>query len=304
MIHLANLEYHSLASLPLRPPPASPSKEDDDLSGDSASESELYSDSDSDWDEPLEQVLRFTTLAELDDHRPDLDEKAKCLKRGKNACIFMDTPDPVVCHIIPYSWNDTKEHNNATGGVKRGGGSLLSFNIDLDALHICNPLELGATDKSWNMISLDRELYDRWSKGHCAFKCLGFEVTEGGGAKVTLQFWWMPQTKRRCGQAIDIVNTNDDNDWYALIEELKEFHARGNPPSTLGDEANHLVTKSGASLQSGYLIYLQIPEQGAVLFKQAMEIQWASILFTSLSGAAGSPELMFLGDPENGYENY
>ncbi|KAF5657167.1 hypothetical protein FHETE_10617 [Fusarium heterosporum] len=288
MIHLANPRNNDTVSLPLRPR-LEPSPEGDDVlpANSSFEVPELYSDPDSDSEELLEQELRFTTLEELEDHYPDVDEKAKCLQRDKNVCIFMGTPDPIACHIIPYSWNDTKEHNNATGEVKWGGESLLSFSIDLDALHICNPLELGATDKAWNMVSLDR-----------------IEATEGGKAKVTLQFWWMPQIKRRCGKAMDIINTNDGNDWHTLIEELKEFHARGNPSPILGGEMVRLITKSGASLRSGHLIHLQMPEQDATRFKQAMEVQWTSILFTSLSGAAGSPELLCLSDPEDGYESY
>ncbi|KAL7765620.1 hypothetical protein ACKLNR_003536 [Fusarium oxysporum f. sp. zingiberi] len=106
----------------------------------------------------------------LNDHVRDLVEEAKCLERDGNSCVMLGTVDPMVSHIIPYTWWDTKEHGNTTGDIKFRGPSLLSVNLLGGNYYVYNQHELRGTDKLWNMICLHPDLHELWARGYCGFK--------------------------------------------------------------------------------------------------------------------------------------
>ncbi|KAF5605725.1 hypothetical protein FPANT_1128 [Fusarium pseudoanthophilum] len=253
--------------------------------------SESDSESDPDmtftWDTPI-----FRTNLKLDDHVRDREEEAKCLERDGKACVVLGTENPRVSHIIPYTWNDTKEHNNTTGDIKMRAPGLFRLNINGAASYVCNPHELGGTDKVWNMMCLHPELHKLWAKGYCAFKHICTEHCDEDKSKVTLQFRWMPQIKKRLGQEIDVRGTGPGSDWQQRIEELNAFHSQGNPPPAPCQEALRHLTVFGDPLLSGQLIHIHMPTDDTKRFGEVIDIQWACILFTALVGAAGNPELL------------
>ncbi|KAH7178365.1 hypothetical protein DER46DRAFT_570008 [Fusarium sp. MPI-SDFR-AT-0072] len=174
------------------------------------------------WDIPM-----FRTNLKLNDHFRDLVEEAKSLERDGNSCVVLDTANPMVSHTIPYAWNDTKRHNNTTGDIKFRGPGLLSVNLLGGSCYVCNPHELGGTDRVWNMICLHPDLHKLWARGYCGFKYIFTETSNENESKVMLQFRWMSQTKKRLGQEIDISGTSPGSDWRQLIDELNLFHDQG-----------------------------------------------------------------------------
>jgi hypothetical protein len=142
------------------------------------------------------------------------------------------------------------------------------------------------------MICLHPEVHELWSKGYCAFKYIYTKTSNGNESEVTLQFRWMPQTKKRFGQEMDIHDTGSGSDWQQLIAELNVFHDQGSPPPAPCEGALRHLTKSGEPVLSGHLIHIHMPTDETKRFKEVIDIQWACILFTALSGAAGSPELL------------
>ncbi|KAI1025147.1 hypothetical protein LB504_009841 [Fusarium proliferatum] len=239
------------------------------------------------WDTPV-----FGTNLKLDDRVRDREEEAKYLDRDGKTCVVLGTANPMVSHIIPYTWNDTKEHNNMTGDIKVRARGLFRANLSGAARYVCNPQQLGGTNKVWNMMCLHPELHKLWAKGYCAFKYIRTENSNENESKVTLQFRCMPQIKKRLGQEIDIHDTGPGSDWQQWIEELNVFHSQGSPPPTPCQEALRHLTKSGDPLLSGHLIHINMPPDDTKGFAEVIDIQWACILFTALVGATGNPELL------------
>jgi hypothetical protein len=241
----------------------------------------------------------FGTNLKLNDHVRDLVEEAKCLERDGNYCVVLGTVDPMVSHIIPYTWWDTKEHGNTTGDIKFRGPGLLSVNLLGGNCYVYNPHELRGTDKVWNMICLHPDLHKLWARGYCRFKYIFTETSNENESKVTLQFRWMPRTKKRLVQEIAISGTGHGSDSRQLIDELNLFHDQGNPPPVSCEGALRHLTRSGKPLPSGYLIHINMQTDETKRFKEAIDIQWACILFAAFSGAAGNPELPSRQNPDD-----
>ncbi|EMT66520.1 hypothetical protein NOF04DRAFT_22256 [Fusarium oxysporum II5] len=241
----------------------------------------------------------FGTNLKLNDHVRDLVEEAKCLERDGNSCVVLGTVDPMVSHIIPYTWWDNKEHGNTTGDIKFRGPGLLSVNLLGGNCYVYNPHELRGTDKVWNMICLHPDLHKLWARGYCGFKYIFTESSNENESKVTLQFRWMPRTKKRLGQEIDISGTGHGSDRRQLIDELNLFHDRGNPLPVSCEGALRHLTRSGKPLPSGYLIHINMQTDETKRFKEAIDIQWACIMFAAFSGAAGNPELPSRQNPDD-----
>ncbi|EWZ01015.1 hypothetical protein FOYG_00716 [Fusarium oxysporum NRRL 32931] len=227
------------------------------------------------WDMPM-----FGTNLKLNDQVRDLVEEAKCLERDGNSCVVLGTVDPMVSHIIPYTWWDTKEHGNTTGDIKFRGPGLPSVNLLGGNCYVYNPHELRGTDKVWNMICLHPDLHKNESK-------------------VTLQFRWMPRTKKCLGQEIDISDTGHGSDSRQLIDELNLFHDQGSTPPVSCEKSLRHLTRSGKLLPSGYLIHINMQTDETKRFKETIDIQWACILFAVFSGAADNPELPSRQNPDD-----
>lgn len=109
----------------------------------------------------------------------------------------------------------------------------------------------------------------------------------------------MPRTKKCLCQEIDISGTGHGSDSRQLIDELNLFHDQGNPPPVSCEGALRHLTRSGKPLPSGYLIHINMQTDETKRFKEAIDIQWACILFAAFSGAAGNPELPSRQNPDD-----
>ncbi|KAF5562564.1 hypothetical protein FNAPI_3138 [Fusarium napiforme] len=253
-----------------------------------------YSDVDSgDMDVDFKKLLRrhARTIPTLEDHLRDEAEAVKCRSRDGNICVVTGKPNPKTYHILPFTCNDTVNHNNNTAYVKTGAGILLLKDISAQAPYVSNSRALGGSDKAWNQLCLDPELYSWWAKGYCAFKFMGSQDIGEGKKMVTLQFRWMPQIKKRPGTTMNIHGTGPENDWLNLMAELDTFHAQHQPPPTIEGSILRTTTKSGAPLRSGHLVHISLPKEDVERLEVVITLQWCSILFMALIGAAGDPEM-------------
>ncbi|KAF4958869.1 hypothetical protein FGADI_2071 [Fusarium gaditjirri] len=253
-----------------------------------------YSDVDSDdMDVDLKRLWRkhTRTIPSLKDHVRDEAEAARCRVRDGNICIVTGKPNPKTYHIIPFTCNDTVKHNNKTEDVREGAERLVLNSFGMEAGFVVNPRTLGGSDKEWNQICLDPELYSWWAKGYCAFKFMGSQNVGEGKEMATLQFRWMPLIRKRPYTMMNIHGTGPENDWLNLMDELDTFHAQHQPPPTIGDRTLRATTKTGALLRSGYLINICLPKDDVKRFEVAVDLQWYSIIFMAFISAAGNPEM-------------
>ncbi|KAF4981530.1 hypothetical protein FZEAL_2679 [Fusarium zealandicum] len=141
-----------------------------------------------------------SSIKRIEKHYLDDAERAKCLQRDGNVCVVTGAPEPGVYHIAPFTWNDTQAHIRKTRKLASGRGLIHEGDFLTRAVYLDDPNHQGSSDKTWNMICLDPQLYSWWANGYCAFKCLGVESAGSDEVNVTLEFRWMPQTKTRFGQ--------------------------------------------------------------------------------------------------------
>ncbi|KAH7002261.1 hypothetical protein EDB80DRAFT_894357 [Ilyonectria destructans] len=122
----------------------------------------------------------------------DRAERDKCYKQDHGRCVVTGAPNPHVCHIIPYTWNNTPYRQRRACRLGLALGLVSPTNPYLHVLQqgICS------SDKAWNMVSLSPLLHYWWSKAFFAFKCMDITPVEDSNnlSEITLQFRWMPRS--------------------------------------------------------------------------------------------------------------
>ncbi|KAJ4227212.1 hypothetical protein NW759_004582 [Fusarium solani] len=109
-----------------------------------------------------------------------------CRARDDDACVLMRTNDPHVCHIIPFSWNNSYQNLGKTRDVFMYAEAFLgrAWMTEFEPL-IQDFQNLGSSDKIWNMICLNIQMHAWWSKARFGLKCIGFRPTTKGESVVT-----------------------------------------------------------------------------------------------------------------------
>lgn len=284
MLHIdpKNLTDPAWAHALYRPPMPPPPREQDKYLFEHAMERRLYN-------------RRFQTDPSLPECPRNMEEETKCRDRDGDACVVTGRSGPELFWFIPFTWNDTVEHNDTTGHFRSWGNILVTANLWIATNPVCNSRSIGGTHKAWNMLSVDPELHKYLKNGRCAFKFSSSEKFDGGMVCVTLQFYWMPQLKERSGRVLDIHG--HPNQWFQILADLDTFCKKGCPPPS--SECDTLLTKSGEPLRSGHGIQLMMPEREAKHLKSVVAIHWACVVFTALCGGAGRPVLMSCGNMVN-----
>ncbi|CAG7566425.1 unnamed protein product [Fusarium equiseti] len=215
-------------------------------------------------------------------------EEAKCQSRDKGRCVVTGKPLPQVFWFIPFTWNDTVDHMNATGQDFCGCLHLAGVNLMDGLTPPCSVRKLGGSHKAWNMLCVDLDLQRYLKDGLCAFKWLTNDPTPNGEVRVTLQFHWMPILERRCGLKMNIDRRGKRNDLRKLVEDIRNFNQGPHVTHKYGT----VMDKYGKPLRSGYLIYITMPKQDAEQCRDAVKVHWACVVYTALCGAAGKPWLL------------
>lgn len=176
---------------------------------------------------------------------------------------------------------------------------------------------LSCSDKSWNMISLSRQLHKWWSESIFAIKCLGITPLSKGKSEIQLQFHWMPQAKRQemsRAEAKAKVKADARKKTYEwrrkidlagsegreFVNDWKEKTRNGTPKVLLsGGVVSAADAMSGRLLHSGRVIEISMDTEDAIKMKAMVDLQWACIQIASMSGAAGSPDFFTEPFPED-----
>lgn len=207
------------------------------------------------------------------------------MDRDHFTCIAVYTSQPEACHIIPFAVNSTPD---ALKALTDAGGFFQLFpgpepvqdrNLLID--------HLACSDKSWNMLSLNRQMHKWWSDAMFAFKCLGIIPGKGGeeAAMIQLQFHWMPQRSKEHHWARPIEFANGEA--VEMVREWKRKPCYGTHDSQPG--VGHVAAVDVTScrlLQTGHVVELCMPLEEAGKMKAMIDLQWASLQIASMSGAA------------------
>ncbi|KAL6865947.1 hypothetical protein ACO1O0_002047 [Amphichorda felina] len=155
--------------------------------------------------------------------------------------------------------------------------------------------EPGCSDYSWNMISLSPTLHALWSKGLWGFEYKGRTKSKGKW-QVSIQFHWMPQDPNwkldpKAMTKSQPLHPKDVVDWEKnYLDKLKT------PVPNVG--ANDITTNHPILTGHTFTIPFTTVEE-AEKFKSMIELQWAVIRVSALSGAAGNPDLFDWDDDDD-----
>ncbi|CAG7561204.1 unnamed protein product [Fusarium equiseti] len=233
---------------------------------------------------------RFEIKADLQDLSDPVEESAKCRKHDKDVCAVSGNRDPVVFWFVPRTWNDTKDHTDATGNLADSSLDVADVNIMDDIL---SATELGKTHKAWNMVLVDQDLYACLVQGLCAFKFEAIEEIQkptthdddrngdhnDEDVHVVLRFYWMPRLTPRFNRVTTV------EDMKTIATEFNAFIALGSPPP---DD----FPKSIMTPKSGDLVRLLRTREEAQKLKSAVKIHWSCIAYTALCGGVGLAHFM------------
>ncbi|KAK3306111.1 uncharacterized protein B0T15DRAFT_218547 [Chaetomium strumarium] len=255
-------------------------------------------------------------------------EKAERAMLDNHRCVVLGTGNPEIFHIVPFSLNDNEKSRTHLNKYLAVAATLIHYEkpelasdpeyipedadsdsmddgedepepVHLWAIH-CRKFfssKIGVSDRSWNMISLNRQLHNWWSEGYFAFKPLGIDgkIIKGLNPKgvtahytrVKLQFHWMPRRKDIASRAttLDISENARPQDFSDLFNK------------TYGDlEANDLnpvfaqdrQSSVSHQVQTGDIFYVKVEHRYAERMLAAFRIQWATVKILSLAGGAES----------------
>lgn len=225
----------------------------------------------------------------------------QCKARDKFTCILLGTADPDVCHIVPFAFNSNRDNLHEAGILASHYTLLMGKGLTYTNL-IAE--RLGCSDRSWNMISMNKQMHKWWANAHFALKCLGIFPDGEDLWVVRLQFCWMKrQGMRNPSQEIDLT-----------IDGFKKF-VNGSM-RYYGDANQHegeaIVAAADASsnrpLCSGRIFEIRMgpseklemsAQEMAEKMKAMLDFQWACIQISVMSGGAGSPEFLEDDDEDN-----
>ncbi|UZP34930.1 hypothetical protein NXS19_002746 [Fusarium pseudograminearum] len=212
----------------------------------------------------------FHTDPELSPVHPSEEQKTLCLERDGRKCVLTGESNTRVFHFIPITWNDTVEHNNATGILKQASVELADVDLVDDPGEICS-----------------EHLYDHLVKGLCAFKFMRCTKLGHGKASVKLKFYWMPKLPTRSNFDLgDGANLNSGHsqfrhEVFELFKRIDAYYWHGCP--TRFEE----TFRMGQTIASGHQVDIRMSEEDAEKFESVVKVHWACVLFTALCGAAG-----------------
>lgn len=89
-----------------------------------------------------------------------------------------------MCHIWPFSVNDSVEYHMFARATLYRALLLLDKDVRIQMRQLLAPGELGASDKSWNVITLSPQPYRYWSKAYFGLKWIGSVGTHLSGPAV------------------------------------------------------------------------------------------------------------------------
>lgn len=205
-------------------------------------------------------------------------------------CIATKTALPQGCHILPHAINAKLANIIIFKQLQASSIVLLGKETAQELLALITEAP-GSSDKAWNMLSLHPLLHIFWGKCLFAIKCLGIiPSSDGKNSIIQLQFHWMPR---------NIQKNNDlmKPPYKDAIQELKQGIINGQ--DTIPG-FSVFKNDSARELETGETFQILLETEDAVKMKIVLDVQWAIIKLSALSGAAGDWELESNSDDQEG----
>ncbi|RBR26200.1 uncharacterized protein FIESC28_00983 [Fusarium coffeatum] len=209
-----------------------------------------------------------------------------CLQLDNDTCVVTGYPLAFAGFIVPIEWNCTNEYLEYTKSLT----SALSVIIDNPAGE--EPLEhlkrlydhKGSIDKSWNVISVSRDLYQLWRRGLWALKWLSAVALPEDPLKsrITLQFHWLKPWNTIPTLSATLKDENEALGSESALTASEDIY----PPS---DEVYVIARdhKSRQSIKSGDICTIIRFTEDIDKCKQMFDIQWEICNAAADSGFTG-----------------
>jgi len=242
-------------------------------------------DRNADW-ATIAQSMYYNSRFETNPNLPVIaeakaEEITKAHSRDKGKCVLTDCPGIKHLWLIPFTWNNSQPHNDATGNLE--GGSVDLADVDMLDGDLLQAAELGKTHKSWNIMCIGRVLYDFLMRGWGGFR---FEEAgqpdDKGVVEVKLRFYWMPQMTGRFNR-----ETTNKNEMKDIANEFNAFVRAGCPPPPTYPKGEGIKIP-----ESGQVVVVERDAGDVEKFRCAVKMHWACVVYTALCGGAGRPQFM------------
>lgn len=204
-------------------------------------------------------------------------QKKDCLKRDNEKCIFTHCTIVEVCHILGWALQSTgKKIDRVRNSMKE----LFEYFGNTASLQ---GLLAGPTDKSWNMLTLNRLLHSLWGDGQIALQCMGLFPTldeegrleDSSPTKISLRFFWL--NVKKGWRANDKFKLN-----YDTLSEMSRdrFLPRALPGNRISRDID------GHGVISGNEVDITLPWEDATNMRLVIDAQWHCLNIWAMSGAA------------------
>jgi hypothetical protein len=212
-------------------------------------------------------------------------------------CIITKQEFPDACHIIGYSVNKS-ERNRARLEAWLPMATRFFFSENL--VQICSDVRhvftssVGASDRAWNMLSLNPTLHDWWTRGCFGLKWLGSTTLLSADpdeiATIRLQFQWMMWRVRPVGAKkpnTDLGRTVED-----IQAAFPEYSTSATPHcgNAALPDPNPLIAMcrpaTGWNIENGEVFEVQVQQKHMMKMKLAVNLQWAFVQLIAMAGGA------------------
>ncbi|OAA39769.1 hypothetical protein BBO_06295 [Beauveria brongniartii RCEF 3172] len=206
-------------------------------------------------------------------------QKKDCLKRDNEKCIFTHCKIVEVCHILGWALQNTGQKIDRVRKSMEELFAYFGYEKKLKEL-LRKPT---SSDKSWNMLTLNRLLHSLWGDGQIALQCMGITPTldekgrilDSSPATITLRFFWL--NVKKDWRANDKFKLS-----YDTLSEMYEgrFLQEALPGNQISrdEDCRRVVT--------GNEVDITLPLDDAQSMQVVINAQWHCLNIWAMSGAA------------------
>lgn len=178
--------------------------------------------------------------------------------------------------MLPYAINANLANITALQQLHSSPAGLLGNETALQLNELVTEAP-GSSDTSWNMLCLHPLLHSFLGKCLFAIKCLGIIPSDDRNSTIRLQFHRMPRNIRGHN---DLIHPPCKDAVQELMEGL------GNTQDTTPG-FSVFKNDSARELETGETFDILLEKEDAKKLKIILDMQWAVITLSALSGATG-----------------
>ncbi|KAF5614048.1 uncharacterized protein FTJAE_13804 [Fusarium tjaetaba] len=220
----------------------------------------------------------------------------ECKRLDQYRCIVTGLANPEACHIVPFHWNQDRDHLEKTEKILKNVGFIV-FDQQSSAANSTHKEiieEVKSSDKPWNLLCLSPQLHTWWGRAYFGLKCYGAVLCEDDPnySIISLQFVWMPSNVK--AMATDHIDLRAQrNPSTALRAHLT--HRYGDGPlsacttknctqcrETLGVQCHDI--SNNRPVESGTIVKVKRLTKDRRLLEHVIKLQWSIICAAALSG--------------------